>query len=158
MKSFIAVLLIIVIAITFWFAFVYEDEQYSPPNIPTITVGNNQIDITWEGGQSLQLKTNSDEILGISDVNLDSVSFRNPSLTGCPKLKKIGSGSHDIIGINGCQYDGHNINGNDVTIHSKLTTEDGDMDLDWVFTPWEFVVENNRYIYNKKEYGSDCYL
>jgi len=112
---------------------------------PEVTTTSNHIQFSWNNGLSLELNLEDDELLGIGEVKVNEIPLRKPSITGTPTIEKIENGKFVEIEYEKCLFVDYETKGETVIVHSKLITVDGDVNLDWVFAPWEMEVEGNQY-------------
>lgn len=117
-------------------------EEGTPPEV---TSTSDHLQFRWENGMSVELNLKGDELLGIGEVKVNKIPLREPLLTGTPTIEKIKNGRFVEFGYEKCQYISSETKGKIAIVHSKLVSGQGDIDLDWIFTPWEMTVEGTPY-------------
>lgn len=117
-------------------------EEGAPPQV---TSTSDHLQFQWGNGLSVALNLNGDELVGIGEVKVDGISLRKPLSTGIPALEKISNGNFVRIGTQKCLFTDYETKGETVVVHSKLVTAEGDVSLDWIFTPWAMDIDGNQY-------------
>lgn len=112
---------------------------------PEIIITSDYLRLNWKNGLIIKLNITQDRLLGLGEVNIDGIPLRKSSLTGLPKIFKIENGYFDIIKYSKCQFIVCETKGDAVIVHSNLITEEGDIELDWIFSPWQLKVEDTMY-------------
>jgi len=112
---------------------------------PDVTSTSDHLQFLWGTGMSVELNLNGDSLLGIGEVKIEDVPLRNPVSAGTFTIEKIKNGKFVGITYTKCQYIDYEIKGETVVVHSKLVTGEGNIDLDWIFTPWAMDVDGNQY-------------
>ena len=112
---------------------------------PTVISTADHLQFSWENGISLELNLNGDRILGIGDVNFNGTLLRKSVSAGTFTIEKIENGTFVDITYSKCQYLSYETEGKIAIVHSELITPEGDIGVDWIFTPWEMTVEGIQY-------------
>ena len=112
---------------------------------PAVTSISDQLLFRWENGISLVLNLNGDQILGIGDVKINGTPLRKPVSAGTFTIEKIQNGRFVGITYTKCQYLSYETKGKIAIVHSELITAQGNIGVDWIFTPWEMTVEGIQY-------------
>ena len=112
---------------------------------PIVTSTSDHLQFLWSNGMSVELKLNGDELLGIGDVKVNEIPLRKPLSSGTFTIEKIEGGTFVGIGYTKCQYLSYETKGVSVVVHSMLITGEGNIGVDWIFTPWNMTAEGNLY-------------
>lgn len=119
-----------------------EDISTTPPEVET---SSDHLLINWQNGIRLELNLLGDRILGIGAVKINDISLRQSEFSGLPTIEKLVDNEYVRINNEQCLYQDYETLGETVIIHSLLETNDGTLNLDWIFTPWDLTVEENQY-------------
>ena len=112
---------------------------------PDIITTSDYIQFIWGNALSVELNLNNNRILGIGDVNINGTPLRKPISSGTFTIEKIENGTFVIITYTKCQYLSYETKGKIVIVHSQLITTEGNISIDWIFTPWNTTIEGNQY-------------
>jgi hypothetical protein len=113
---------------------------------PEVTTSSTSLRLSWENGMSINLNLNGDEIQGIGEVTMNGIPLRKNTSAAQLTIEKIKNDAFVNIPYEKWRFINYETKGKVAVIHSELTTSDGNVKVDWIFTPWEISVENIHYV------------
>ena len=113
---------------------------------PSVSVTATKIHIDWGDGLTLNLtKTPTPTITGFGEVRINNTVVRSSTVSGVPLVYKISGGAHVPCSHGATTYQGYDTYGETVVVHSNYTISDGNVTVDWIFTPWWVNNSDNHY-------------
>ena len=122
----------------------------TPSETSRVRVTRNRVVVRLKTGVELTIPREGDRVLGVADVRLGKLPFRNPD---APAIAPV----FDGLDAQSCHFVSAEVKDNgDCIVHSLLKTPSGSAKLDWFFRPAERNVAGRRYVGFSYQYALEA--